>query len=152
MSQDTPDIVEPDWEQEISKLIAESETKPDGFALYLNFMLPYNTDENGVINEAMPYVDLTEEISGEGSQTRFLIEALATTHKMQVQTAWLRDPVSRSRQDTTTDSSMGDDIVSTFVPLRADLEIEFSRLFETKKVPVLPLMQFALLTQTHLRM
>ena len=93
MSQDTPDIVEPDWEQEISKLITESETKPDGFALYLNFMLPYNTDENGVINEAIPYIDLTEEISGEGSQTRFLIEALATTHKMQVQTAWLRDPV-----------------------------------------------------------
>ena len=60
MSQDT-DIVEPNWEQEISKLIAESETKPDGFALYLNFMLPYNTDENGVINEAMPYIDLPKK-------------------------------------------------------------------------------------------
>ena len=151
MSQDTPDIVEPNWEQEITKLIAESETKPDGFALYLNFMLPYNTDENGVINEAMPYIDLTEEISGEGSQTRFLIEALATTHKMQVQTAWLRDPVSEVEAGYHYGLFyVGDDIVSTFVPLRADLEIEFSRLFETKKVPVLPLMQFALLSQTPL--
>ena len=148
MSQDTPDTVEPDWEQEISKLITESEMKPDGFALYLNFMLPYNTDENGVINEVMPYIDLTEEISGEGSQTRFLIEALATTHKMQVQTAWLRDPVSEVEAGYHYGLFyVGDDIVSTFVPLRADLEIEFSRLFETKKVPVLPLMQFALLTQ-----
>ena len=45
---------------------------------------------------------------------------------------------------------IGDDIVSTFVSLRADLEIEFSRLFETQKVPVLPLMQFALLSQNPL--
>ena len=44
MSQDTPDIVEPDWAKEVAALIDENEVKPDGFALYLNFMLPYNTD------------------------------------------------------------------------------------------------------------
>ena len=67
---------------------------------------------------------------------------------MQVQTAWLRDPVSEVEAGYHYGLFyVGDDIVSTFVPLRADLEIEFSRLFETKKVPVLPLMQFALLTQ-----
>lgn len=149
MSQDTPDIVEPDWAKEVAALIEENEVKPDGFALYLNFMLPYNTDENGVIDEAAPYIDITEELSSEDSQTRFLIQALAAKYSVQVQTAWLRDPVSDVEAGYHYGLFyIGDDIVSTFVPLRADLEIEFSRLFETKKVPVLPLMQFALLSQT----
>ena len=80
-----------------------------------------------------------------------MIQALAAKFGVQVQTAWLRDPVSEVEAGYHYGLFyIGDDIVSTFVSLRADLEIEFSRLFETQKVPVLPLMQFALLSQNPL--
>ena len=54
MSQDTPDIVEPDWAtRDFQTLLMRIRRRnPMVLHLYLNFMLPYNTDENGVINEA----------------------------------------------------------------------------------------------------
>ena len=148
MSQETDAMEEPNWGEEITTLLDEMDVKPDGFGLYLNFMLPYNVDDNGIINEAQPYIDLVEDISGDNSQTRFLVEALATKHDIQVQNALIRDPETKLVAGYHYGMFyVGDEIVSTFTPLRADIEIEFTRMIELGKVPILPMMQFTLLTQ-----
>ena len=149
MSQETDAMEEPNWGEEITALLDEMDVKPDGFGLYLNFMLPYNVDDNGIINEAQPYIDLVEDISGAESQTRFLVEALAVKHGLQVQNALVKDPTTELVAGYHYGMFyVGEDIVSTFTPLRADIEIEFTRMIELGKVPILPMMQFTLLTQT----
>lgn len=148
MSQETDIMEDPNWGEEITTLINDCDVEPDGFGLYLNFMLPYNVDRNGVIDEDAPYVDLIEEISGPESQTRFLVEALALKNSMQVQSATIRDPTTKLIAGYHYGLFyVGDEIVSTFVPLRTDIEIEFTRMIELHKLPVLPMMQFTLLSQ-----
>tara|TARA_R110000796_G_scaffold40041_2_gene99335 strand:+ start:125 stop:622 length:498 start_codon:yes stop_codon:yes gene_type:complete len=148
MSQETDIMEDPNWGEEITTLINDSDVKPDGFGLYLNFMLPYNVDSNGVIDEDAPYVDLLDDLSGPESQTRFLVEALALKNSMQVQSATIRDPTTKLVAGYHYGLFyVGDEIVSTFVPLRTDIEIEFTRMIELHKVPVLPMMQFTLLSQ-----
>ena len=148
MSQETDIIEEPDWDEEITTLLNDLDVVPDGFGLYLNFMLPYNVDKDGHVDADAPYIDLLEDISSQESQTRFLIEALAAKHNMQVQNALIRDPTTQIVAGYHYGMFyVGEEIVSTFVPLRTDVEIEFTRMIELKKVPILPMMQFTLLSQ-----
>jgi hypothetical protein len=148
MSQETDIMEEPDWGEEITTLLNDLDVAPDGFGMYLNFMLPYNVDKEGNVDADAPYIDLLEDISSQESQTRFLIEALAAKHNMQVQNALIRDPNTQIVAGYHYGMFyVGEEIVSTFVPLRTDIEIEFTRMIELKKVPILPMMQFTLLSQ-----
>ena len=122
------------WAEELTTLLDELEETPDGFGLYLNFMYRYNVGEDGEVDVDSPYKDDIDEIKGEDSQTKFLLEAVATKYDLQMQYAFIKDP--------TTDVEagyhyglfyLGDDIVDTFVAVRAELEVNLSRLHELKK-------------------
>ena len=148
MTKELASVDEIDWTTEITALLDDSDVKPDGFGLYLNFMLPYNMDKDGVIDEDKPYIDITEDVAGDESQTRFLIEALAAKNGMQLQNAFIRDPHSEEVAGYHYGLFyIGKDIVGKFVELRHDVEIEMSRFHELGKMPVLPLMQFTLLAE-----
>jgi len=138
-----------DWRKELTALLDENEVKPDGFALYLNFMYRYNMDSDGVVDGDVPYRDDKEDISGVESQTRFLVENIASTYGAEVQYATIRD------QETSLDAGyhyglfyLGEDLIDKFATLRDELEINLNKFLELGRIPVMPQMQFTLLSKT----
>ena len=94
MTTDAP-MAEPDWEAEITTLLNDVEVQPDGFGLYLNFMYRYNIDEDGEVDVDEPYKDDISEVKGDGSQTKFLLEGVATKYNLQMQYAFIKDPTTK---------------------------------------------------------